>query len=51
MVGVTGRRGENVTGRHALYFKADIGLEKGTWTSSFFTNKVICEIEEFVFLK
>ena len=49
--GIYRTRVENVTGRHALYFKADIGLEKGTWTSSFFTNKVICEIEEFVFLK
>ncbi len=49
--GIYRTRVENVTGRHALYFKADIGLEKGTWTSSFFTDKVICEIEEFVFLK
>ena len=49
--GIYRTRVQNVTGRHALYFKADLGLEKGTWTSSFFTDKAICEIEEFVFLK
>ena len=49
--GIYRTRVENVTGCHALYFKADLGLEKGTWTSSFFTNRTICELEEFVFLK
>ena len=49
--GIYRTRVENVTGRHALYFKANLGLEKGTWTSSFFTNRAICELEEFVFLK
>ena len=49
--GIYRTRVENVTGRHALYFKADIGLQKGTWTSSFFENRAFCEIEEFVFLK
>ena len=44
-------RVKNVTGRHALYFVADDGLPKGEWTSSFFEGRVICELEEFVFLK
>jgi len=49
--GICRGRVENVTGRHALYFKMDSGLEKGAWTSSFFNGRMICEIEEFVFLK
>ena len=49
--GIYRGRVQNVTGRHALYFKADIGLPKGVWTSSFFDGRVICELEEFVFLK
>ena len=49
--GIYRGRVQNVTGRHALYFKADIGLPKGAWTSSFFDGRVICELEEFVFLK
>ncbi len=49
--GIYRSRVQNVTGRHALYFKADIGLPKGAWTSSFFDGRVICELEEFVFLK
>ena len=49
--GIYRTRVENVTGCHALYFKADLGIEKGTWTSSFFTNRTICELEEFIFLK
>ena len=49
--GIYRGRVENVTGRHALYFKVDSGLEKGAWTSSFFNGRAICEIEEFVFLK
>ncbi|MBO7338483.1 MAG: family 43 glycosylhydrolase [Lachnospiraceae bacterium] len=49
--GIYRARVENVTGRHALYFKADLGLPKGAWTSSFFEGRAICELEEFVFLK
>lgn len=49
--GIYRGRVQNVTGHHALYFKADIGLPKGAWTSSFFDGRVICELEEFVFLK
>ena len=49
--GIYRGRVKNVTGRHALYFKADIDLPKGTWPSSFFEGRVICELEEFVFLK
>ena len=49
--GIYRARVKNVTGRHALYFKADLGLEKGTWPSSFFNGRVICELEEFVFMK
>lgn len=49
--GVYRTRVEAVTGRHALYFKADLGLPKGAWTSGFFNGRVICELEEFVFLK
>ena len=49
--GIYRGRVKNVTGRHALYFVADLGLPKGTWPSSFFNGRVICELEEFVFLK
>ncbi len=49
--GVYRARVNNVTGRHALYFVADLGVERGTWPGSFFTDRVICELEEFVFLK
>ncbi len=49
--GVYRGRVKALTGRHAIYFKADMGLEKGAWTSSFFDGRVICEMEEFVFLK
>ena len=49
--GIYRGRVEKVTGRHALYFKADLDLPKGAWTSSFFDGRAICELEEFVFLK
>ncbi|MBR4343559.1 MAG: family 43 glycosylhydrolase [Lachnospiraceae bacterium] len=49
--GIYRGRIQNVTGRHALYFKVDMGLPIGAWTSSFFDGRVICELEEFVFLK
>ena len=49
--GIYRGRVKNITGRHALYFKADDTLPKGEWTSSFFTARPLCELEEFVFLK
>ncbi len=49
--GIYRTRVKNLTGRHAIYFKADIDLPKEEWTSSFFDGRTICELEEFVFLK
>lgn len=49
--GIYRGRVQNVTGRHAVYFKADINLPKGVWTTNFFDGRVICELEEFVFMK
>ena len=49
--GIYRGRVQNVTGRHAVYFKADINLQKDVWTYGFFNGRVICELEEFVFLK
>ena len=49
--GIYRGRVKNVTGRHAVYFVADINLPKGVWTTNFFDGRVICELEEFVFLK
>jgi len=49
--GIYRGRVQNVTGRHAVYFKADINLQKDVWTYNFFDGRVICELEEFVFLK
>ncbi len=49
--GIYRTRVKNLTGRHAIYFKADIDLPKDQWTSMFFNWRTICELEEFVFLK
>ena len=49
--GIYRGRVKNVTGRHAVYFKADLNLPKDVWTTNFFNGRVICELEEFVFLK
>ncbi|MCR5331722.1 MAG: family 43 glycosylhydrolase [Lachnospiraceae bacterium] len=49
--GVYKGRIKSLTGRHAVFFKAQIGTEKGNWMRQFFENRTICEIEEFVFLK
>lgn len=38
-----------VTGRHALYFIAEHGVEG--WTAQYFEGKPLMEIEEFVFVK
>ena len=49
--GIYRGRVRNVTGRHALYFVAEGASDTSTWTGSFFKDRVICELEEFVFLK
>ena len=49
--GVCRGRVSNVTGRHALYFKAELGVDRDNWMRGFFEDRVICEMEEFVFLK
>ena len=49
--GIYRGRIKNITGRHAVFFKARINTEKGNWMRQFFENRNICEIEEFVFLK
>lgn len=42
-------RVKNLTGRHAVYFKAK--QETEGWTRDYFANKNLFELEEFVFLK
>ena len=49
--GIYRGRVRNVTGRHAVYFVAEGNSDTNTWTGSFFKDRVICEFEEFVFLK
>ncbi len=49
--GIYRTRVKNVTGRHALYFVADLDVKRETWPGSFFIDRVICELEEFVFMK
>ena len=49
--GIYRGRVRNVTGRHAVYFVAEGASDTSTWTGSFFKDRVICELEEFVFLK
>ncbi|MBP1584470.1 MAG: hypothetical protein ILP17_02100, partial [Lachnospiraceae bacterium] len=49
--GIYRGRVRNVTGRHAVYFVAEGTSDTSTWTGSFFKDRVICEFEEFVFLK
>ena len=44
-------RVKNITGRHALYFKAQLGVPKENWMRQFFDGRMICEMQEFVFLK
>ena len=38
-----------VTGRHALYFVTEMEIEG--WTNQYFEDKVLFELESFVFLK
>ena len=49
--GVYRARVENVTGRHALYLRAEMNQPQSDWMRPFFDGRVICDVEEFVFLK
>ena len=49
--GVYRARVENVTGRHAIYLRAEMNQPKSDWMMPFFDGRVICDVEEFVFLK
>lgn len=49
--GIYRGRMTGVTGRHALYFRAELGVPSEHWMRGFFADRVICEMEEFVFLK
>lgn len=49
--GVYRARVRNVTGRHALYFRAELNRPDNDWMSNFFEGRSICDVEEFVFMK
>ena len=49
--GVYRARVRNVTGRHALYFRAELNKPDNDWMSNFFEGRSICDVEEFVFMK
>ncbi len=49
--GVYRTKVKNVTGVHALYLIADDGIEKDYWMRTFFENRDLFELEEFVFMK
>ena len=49
--GIYRNRVENVTGRHALYFKAEWTVPKDYWARQFMLDRPLFDIEEFVFLK
>ncbi|MBR4201313.1 MAG: family 43 glycosylhydrolase [Oscillospiraceae bacterium] len=40
-----------VTGRHSLYFRAELIKPENDWMAEFFRGRSICGMEEFVFLK
>ncbi len=40
-----------VTGRHALYFRAELIKPDNEWAAGFLAQRSICAMEEFVFLK
>lgn len=40
-----------VTGRHALYFRAELLKPESEWMAGFFAGRSLCALEEFVFLK
>lgn len=44
-------RVENVTGRHAIYLRAEMAHAPREWMNNLFKDRSICDIEEFVFLK
>lgn len=44
-------RVENVTGRHAVYLRAEASTPPREWMNKFFVGRSIADIEEFVFLK
>ena len=47
--GVYSARVKALTGRHAIYFKADTAYDD--WTAYMFKDKNLFEIEEFTFMK
>ena len=47
--GVYTAKTAKVTGRHALYFVAEHGVEG--WTAQYFEGRKLFELEEFVFMK
>ena len=49
--GIYRTRVENVTGRHALFFKADAQIPADHWLRDSLITRYLCEPEEFVFLK
>ncbi len=49
--GIYRTRVENVTGRHALFFKADAQIPADHWLRDSLITRYLCELEEFVFLK
>ena len=49
--GVYRARVENVTGRHAVYLRAEMTRARSDWMNNFFEGRIICDVEEFVFLK
>ena len=49
--GICRGRVENVTGRHALYLRAEQDKPQNEWMSNYLEGRVICEVEEFVFMK
>lgn len=49
--GIYRGRVRGVTGRHALYFRAELGVPSEHWMRGFFADRMLCEMEEFVFLK
>lgn len=49
--GIYRTRVQNVTGRHAIYLRAEFVHACREWMDAFFKDRVICDIDEFVFLK
>ena len=49
--GVYRARVNNVTGRHAIYLRAEMNRARSDWMNNFFEGRIVCDVEEFVFLK